>query len=128
MKKILSLMLLVLLCVASFTSCGGGIPAGVYVSEDGDEIEVAGNKLTMFSMFGEEKAYVVVVYEISEDGTKITTTYDEVRYDGEDADIKAMVDETNQRLKEESKANSAEWSFELGDGCFTLDGTTYTKK
>lgn len=133
MKKIISLALIAVLCLSFLIACGGGpIANGTYANEDGNEIVVKGNTMTMVETEDNESVKMTYTYEVNEDKTKITLTFDEVEYNGDDEEIKASIEAMKEQMtKDENKTQ--ELAIEITDNAFTLDyghdyKVTFTKK
>ena len=119
MKKILSLALAAVLLVGmvfALVSCAGDIADGTYKSENGMEIVVDGNKITV----------VGVTYKYSVDGNELTMEIDDL-----DDEVKAQLEEAGMDVDEyidamNEKLEPMEYE-ETADG-FKLEGVEYKKQ
>ena len=133
MKKIISFALVAVLCHSFLVACGGGpIANGTYANKDGQEIVVKGNTMSMVETEGEDSVKMTYTYEVNDDKTKITLTFDKVEYDGDKQEIKDSIKEMEEAMAKED-AKTQELGIEITDNAFTLDyghdyKVTFTKK
>ena len=132
MKKIVSLMLLTVLCLSFLVSCGGGIPNGTYTNTLAGDMEINGNKMIVSTKLGDETYSVVSTYKLNGDKDEITITFDKVEYDGDSETVKGIIADMEKEMeKEDSKSQTID--IELGEDSFTLvysalNKVKYTKK
>ena len=129
MKKIISLMLLTVLCLSFLVSCGGGIASGTYTTDVpmmGD-IEIKGNTWKQTTKIDDDNSFLIVyTYELNDDKDEITLTFDKVVYDGESETVKGLIADMEKQMEDEEK-KSQTIGIELGEDSFTIAYTSFTK-